>query len=630
MINKIEILDCTLRDGSYVLNYNFNKFETSLISKAIFESGINFVEVGHGVGIGASRKESKSYCSDEEYIEAASSVKKNELSKVGSFCFSSNVKYSQLDSARSSGLDFIRFGVDPLKYKGDLKYLRYCKKIGLKVFVNFIKSYSYNKKSLSKVTKTLYNEGIDGVYIVDSAGGMLPNDVKNFTEEIKSVVNKEFYLGFHGHNNLGLANANCLSAIEAGANIIDSSLMGMGRSAGNAITEMLVAILDRENILKHKINIQMIFDLIKNVIYPIYPKKTFDKDEILIGKSFFHSSKYPQLLSFSKKLGISADIILQNFSFKKKTNINENFKKKVFKLKNKIEKVKKNQNSHEKNIEYLDSSSLTEIQELKKIIVSEKFKKKCNICISVCRSKNNQIKIKNLYSLDSIVVGHIESPNPNYDKKIVSTFAKYFIFFDKEIKLNKNWNNKLIFRYDEKKIFYDSIEDFVMFSNYRKIISTSKKNKFNKRKTGSKNKNDLLIIDSNFKNIESILKKMNFKFDILVSNKLDKDVSTYKKEYPLINNFLKPNYGSYLCSELNKKISLYKHMKNNIGSHDIGEDTLVSGGQIGPKGSIVVNSIKFPSKIFGISDGKGSLQKKDIGNELKIKTNRWFYYKVIN
>ncbi len=273
MTNKIEILDCTLRDGSYVLNYNFNKFETSLISKAIFESGINFVEVGHGVGIGASRKESKSYCSDEEYIEAASSVKKNELSKVGSFCFSSNVKYSQLDSARSSGLDFIRFGVDPLKYKGDLKYLRYCKKIGLKVFVNFIKSYSYNKKSLSKVTKTLYNEGIDGVYIVDSAGGMLPNDVKNFTEEIKSVVNNEFYLGFHGHNNLGLANANCLSAIEAGANIIDSSLMGMGRSAGNAITEMLVAILDRENILKHKINIQMIFDLIKNVIYPIYPKK---------------------------------------------------------------------------------------------------------------------------------------------------------------------------------------------------------------------------------------------------------------------------------------------------------------------------------------------------------------------
>ena len=76
-MNKVEILDCTLRDGSYVLNYNFNQFETSLISRLLFESGINYVEVGHGVGIGASLKNSQgqSFCTDEEYIEAANLVK---------------------------------------------------------------------------------------------------------------------------------------------------------------------------------------------------------------------------------------------------------------------------------------------------------------------------------------------------------------------------------------------------------------------------------------------------------------------------------------------------------------------------------------------------------------------------
>ena len=126
------------------------------------------------------------------------------------------------------------------------------------------------------------------------------------------------------------------------------------------------------------------------------------------------------------------------------------------------------------------------------------------------------------------------------------------------------------------------------------------------------------------------MKKINSKFDVLVSSKLDKDVSIYKNRFPLINKFLKPNYGAYLCSELNKKIALFKHLKNNIGLHQIGDDILVSGGQIGPKGSVVVNSIKFPSKIFGISDGKGSLQKKDIDNDLKIKANKWFYHKVIN
>lgn len=630
MRNKIEILDCTLRDGSYVLNYNFNKFETSLISKAIFESGIKFVEVGHGVGIGASSKNSKSYCSDEEYIEAAWSVKKNNLSQVGSFCFSSNVNYSQLKSAKSSGLDFIRFGVDPSRYSKDMKYLKFCKKIGLKVFVNFIKSYSYDSKYLSKVAKRLYGEGIDGIYIVDSAGGMLPNDVKNYIEEIKKYTNKNFFLGFHGHNNLGLANGNCLSAIDAGANIIDSSLMGMGRSAGNAITEMLIAILDREKILKHNINIQIIFDLIRNVIHPIYPKKSFDKDEILIGKSFFHSSKYDDLVSLSKKCRISTDTILQNFSFKKSANINQSLKRKVILFKNKIGKIKNKYNEEKKDIEYLDTSTLTKIQELKKIIDSEKFKKNCNICISVCRSKNKILKIKNLYSLDNIIVGHIESPSLNYDKKIISTFSKYFIFFDIGIKIKKNLNNGLIFSYDEKKIFNDSVEDFIMFSNYKKVNSKRLKINSNFFSSHKKNKMELLVLDDSFKNNDKNMKKMNHKFDVLVLDKLEKDISFYKQKYPLINNFFKPNYGAYLCSELNKKISLFKHIKNNIGQNVIGNDILVSGGQIGPKGAVVVNSIKSPSKIFGVSDGQGSLEKDEIDNKLKIKTNKWFYSKIIN
>ena len=214
--SKVDILDCTLRDGSYVLNYNFNQFETSLISRLLFESGINYVEVGHGLGIGANLKNGKSFCSDEKYIEAANLVKKNNYSKVGSFCFSSNVDFDQLSSAKKSGLDFIRFGIDPKSYKKDMPYLNYCNKIGLKVFANFIKSYSFDKKYLSKVSKILSNEGVDGAYIVDSAGGMLPNDVKNYVQEIKNNVNKNFLIGFHGHNNLGLANANCLSAIEAG------------------------------------------------------------------------------------------------------------------------------------------------------------------------------------------------------------------------------------------------------------------------------------------------------------------------------------------------------------------------------------------------------------------------------
>lgn len=629
--NKVEILDCTLRDGSYVLNYNFNQFETSLISRLLFESGINYVEVGHGVGIGANKKNGKSFCSDEEYIEAANLVKKNNLSKVGSFCFSSNVNLDQLNSAKKSGLDFIRFGVDPKFYKKDIVNINYCSKIGLKVFVNFVKSYSFDKKYLSKITKNISNEGVDGVYIVDSAGGMLPNDVNNYIKEIKKVVNKNFFVGFHGHNNLGLANANCLSAIEAGANIVDSSMMGMGRSSGNAITEMLIAILDREKILKNKININLIFDLVANVILPIYPKKLYDEKEILIGKSYFHSSFYPELVSFCKEIKIPPNLVLQNFSFKKNFPLDKSFKNKVLSKFSKNRNANVEQNAEHQNIEYINFKSFNGIKDLKKIIISEKSKKNCNVALTICRTDKRDIQIKNIYSSKDIILGHIESPNSKFDLKIISSFSKYFIFFDEKILIPKKNKKNKIFYYSEKKILNESIKDFIDFSNYSKIISNSEKYRKMIKTKSRNNKTVLFILDDSLKNTYKTLKKINYKFDILVLGKLRKEISFYKKTNPLIKNFYKPNYGIYLCSEISKKISLQEHISSDIGNYKIGKKiNIISGGQIEGRGSIIVNSIKHPNKVIGISDGKGGLTQNIFDNETKRNINKWFLSRIRN
>ena len=631
-MNKVEILDCTLRDGSYVLNYNFNQFETSLISRLLFESGINYVEVGHGVGIGASLKNSQgqSFCTDEEYIEAANLVKINKLSKVGSFCFSSNISFDQLSSVKKSGLDFIRFGIDANSYKADLVYLNYCNKIGLKVFVNFVKSYSFSKKYLSKVSKILSNEGVDGAYIVDSAGGMLPNDVKNYVQEIKNNVNKNFLIGFHGHNNLGLANANCLSAIEAGANIVDSSMMGMGRSSGNAITEMMIAILEREKILKNKINLNIIFDLITNVILPIYPKKLYDENEILIGKSYFHSSLYSNLVSFCKKINVSPKLVMQNFSFKRKIKFNKKFEKEIIKKLNQSHKLKLKENNDQPNIEYINFKSFEGISDLKKIIIAEKFKKNCDVALTVCRTKKKYMQIKNIYSSNNIILGHIESPSSIIDLKIISNFSKDFIFFDKKINVNKKSKIK-VFHYSEKKILDESVKDFIIYSKYNKIISNN--NKYNKVKKLNLNKKKLalFILDDSLKNTEKELQKIDYKFDVLVLGKLNNEITIFKKKYPLIQNFFKPNYEIYLCSEISKKISLQDHIRDNIGSLKLNKKIkLTSGGQIAVKGSVVVNSIKFPNKIIGISDGKGGLSENKFDKETKENINNWFLSKIVS
>ena len=122
---------------------------------------------------------------------------------------------------------------------------------------------------------------------------------------------------------------------------------------------------------------------------------------------------------------------------------------------------------------------------------------------------------------------------------------------------------------------------------------------------------------------------MNYKFDILVLGKLRQEVTFYKKRYPLIKNFYKPNYGIYLCSEISKKISLQEHIKCDIGNYKINKKiSITSGGQIENKGSVIVNSIKYPNKVIGISDGKGGLINNVFDNETKININKWFLSKI--
>ena len=142
-------------------------------------------------------------------------------------------------------------------------------------------------------------------------------------------------------------------------------------------------------------------------------------------------------------------------------------------------------------------------------------------------------------------------------------------------------------------------------------------------------KSTLFILDESMKNTQKTLNKMNYKFDVLVLGKLKQEITFYKKRYPLIKNFYKPNYGIYLCSEISKKISLQKHIKYDIGNYKISKKiNITSGGQIENRGSIIVNSIKYPNKVIGVSDGKGGLTENIFDNETKRNINKWFLSRI--
>lgn len=164
--------------------------------------------------------------------------------------------------------------------------------------------------------------GADIITLVDSAGGMLPKDIKEYIEEMKNIGIKS-RIGFHGHNNFSMGVANTLIALESGATIIDSTLMGIGRSAGNTQTEILITVLKK---LGYKLNIDIVktMDIAEELIKPIMKMRGGTNSiDIISGYAEFHSSFLNTIYKASKKYRIDSRKLIISVCDKEKVHVSE-------------------------------------------------------------------------------------------------------------------------------------------------------------------------------------------------------------------------------------------------------------------------------------------------------------------
>lgn len=282
----MKILDTTLRDGSYVINFQFSATETAVIAAELDAAGIDFIEVGHGVGLHASRKgHGEARETDVAYMRAAaSSVKRG---RWGMFCIPGIATLDDVKLSRDEGMQFIRIGVPIERVAEGQEFVALAKKSGMFVAVNFMKSYSRPAHEFADAAKRSEEFGADVVYVVDSAGSMTPDDIARYYEA--TIGKTKIALGFHAHNNLGLANANALKALELGFEIIDCSLQGMGRSTGNTITEQFVAILQKRG-MATQYDLFKLMDASEIYVRPLLTQIGHDSVDLVCGYSGFHSS----------------------------------------------------------------------------------------------------------------------------------------------------------------------------------------------------------------------------------------------------------------------------------------------------------------------------------------------------
>ena len=234
----MNLFDNTLRDGGNVVGHGFDRALTLSIVKGLLGAGIRDIELGNCKGLGAYELDGATKaCSDEEYLDMLQPWLPQ--GRIGMFLMASNGAKASVEMAAERGLNFLRVGANAGDGRGSITAIERVKKAGLVCRYSLMKAYVSTPDELAAEAKMLQDAGVDKITIMDSAGTMFPADATAYVTALKSAVT--IPVGFHGHSNLGLSQANALAAVAAGADEIDCGVLGMARSAGNCATELAAA-----------------------------------------------------------------------------------------------------------------------------------------------------------------------------------------------------------------------------------------------------------------------------------------------------------------------------------------------------------------------------------------------------
>jgi len=301
----VKLFDTTLRDGGNVVGDGFNAELTVSIVRGLLSAGIKDIELGSCKGLGAyERMGATRALSDTEYYSVLSPwVDKGRL---GMFVLAGMAREDEIKAAADAGMYFLRVGANAGDGAGSLEAIRMVKKAGLYCRYALMKGYILSPAGLAGEARMLADAGADCVTIMDSAGTMFPDEAAEYVRALKSAVS--IPVGFHGHSNLGLSQANALAAAEAGADEIDCGLLGMARSAGNCATELAAATLKREGYLPD-VDLYGLLDYLDAELIPAMKAYDYhvavDPTALMLGLSGCHSGFLPLFKKVAAEEGVS-------------------------------------------------------------------------------------------------------------------------------------------------------------------------------------------------------------------------------------------------------------------------------------------------------------------------------------
>ena len=308
------LYDVTLRDGNHALRHTLTSKFVAEYCEIADASGVWAVEVGHGNGLGASSYlVGKSVESDRNLLIAAREHLTNAKLAVHSIPGFATIK-RDLIPAIEIGVEVFRVATHVTEANTAEKHIEFLAGKGVVVHGVLMMSHMISIDGLIDQARLMLAYGASAVILMDSSGHFIPAEVRERVDALKNAMDLD--VGFHAHDNLGVAVSNASAAIESGALLVDGASMGLGAGAGNAQLENIVAYSIKEGRPLFEISDFLGMSQLVESSFPNNLPRT-NSSSIQSGLAGVFSGYAPQVKQISNELGIEVSVLWQELGKRK-------------------------------------------------------------------------------------------------------------------------------------------------------------------------------------------------------------------------------------------------------------------------------------------------------------------------
>ncbi|MGH2407826.1 MAG: 4-hydroxy-2-oxovalerate aldolase [Candidatus Limnocylindrales bacterium] len=283
------LTDSTLRDGSHAMAHRFTPEQAAAIARALDGAGVPVIEVSHGDGLGGSSFNYGFSAVDERrLIEAVAGVVTQ--ARIAVLLIPGIGLASDLEEVHALGASVARIATHCTEADIAIQHLRTARDLGMETVGFLMLAHMLEPAELLVQARIMEAAGAQCVYVVDSAGAMTTHDARASVAELRAGLLPETQVGIHAHNNLSLAVANSIGALEEGVDQVDGCSRGLGAGAGNCPTEVLIAVSDKLGYATG-VDLLKVMDVGEDVVAPLMQRpQLIDRSTLTLGYAGVYSS----------------------------------------------------------------------------------------------------------------------------------------------------------------------------------------------------------------------------------------------------------------------------------------------------------------------------------------------------